>query len=260
MTPQEIERGMAQRPLISADEAQRIVDAARALRDPQTIESVLAELVPAPSGWPCRGKSCSAVLDRPGICAFCVASAERDEKRARVATQIRREIPGRFAWAKWGAPLLPQRVRGGIGMVAHAQEKLTGGGRVTLAGAAGTGRTSLACAWLREQIESGREQRDRFVAAHDLAAPSHVDGVTRFDLAISADALVIDDLGEELFAAPAGGGVAAQRIEIMSKLIRTRYDRDLDTVITTGRDAATIARLYGDGIARRVFESTVVRL
>ena len=131
--------------------------------------------------------------------------------------------------------------------------------RVVIIGAAGRGKTSLAVAHLADRIEAGVE-RARFIPARQLLADRHVGGVSWEALALSARLLVLDDLGAELTGAPAGGGLAAQRIEVVSRLLADRHDLDLGHVITTAHERPSIVALYGDGVARRVFDdATVIR-
>lgn len=229
-------------------------------------------LIPTAGAYRCGGVprgSCGVEIPFPGFCAPCVARAEQNERGGRIRAALRREIPERFAWARWGAAELAQRISGGARRCEAARKALSGG-RAVIVGGAGAGKTSLACAWLRERIELGIE-RARFCAAHDLSSPSYLEGVSRLDLALSAGPLVLDDLGEELAAAAPGSREMAQRIEAVMKLIRARHDQGLGMVVTTGREAEDreingrkipgIATLYGDGIARRVFEGAqVIRL
>lgn len=233
--------------------------------------SDFAAIIPPRGAYRCRGapnrSACPVVLEHPGVCPGCATELERSVFAVRIRASLRREIPERFAFARWGAPELASRVQGGAKRC-DAARRACASGRAVLLGGAGTGKTSLAAAWLRERIEAG-DERVRFVAAHDLTGPSYLEGVSRLDLAISAHRLVVDDLGEELASAPPGGGVFAQRVEAMVRLIRTRHDQGLPTVFTTGRELEDrvlpdgkripgIASLYGDGVARRVFESAAI--
>jgi hypothetical protein len=92
----------------------------------------------------------------------------------------------------------------------------------------------------------------RFVSALDLEGA--------LDLAREATSLVLDDLGEELMGAPLGGGLVAQRVAAVVRLVRARYDKKLGLVITTGHDLKGtpekpgLEDLYGDANMRRVFE------
>jgi hypothetical protein len=219
--------------------------------------SDLDELLPPPGAYPCRGR-CGVIIPRPGVCSRCAGQLETDERSRAIRASLRREIPERFGWARWSAPELAQRVAGGARRVDDARRALVRPCALLLGGA-GSGKSSLACAWMREHIEAGVE-RVRFVPALELAGPSYIDGVSRLDLAVSASRLVLDDLGEELTGAM-GGNLAAQRIEAVVRLVRARHDQGLGLVVTTGRDQDWIARTYGDGIARRLFEGVApVRL
>ena len=206
----------------------------------------------------CTG-GCGRTVVRPGCCPDCGAVREEGARRARIRARIAREIPERFRWATLDHPLLGERITGAEGKACRLRA-VEPRSRVVLLGEAGSGKTTLACAWLRACIEADPAARHRYIAAHDLAAPGYVEGVSRLELALSAEALVLDDLGAELAGAGAGTGVAAQRIEAVVRLVRVRADRDLGMVVTTTHDAQGIAGIYGDGVARRLFEgATVVR-
>ncbi len=112
-------------------------------------------------------------------------------------------------------------------------------------------------AHLAARIEAGVD-RARFVAVRNLLAGSYLEGVSWYELALSAGLLVLDDLGAELAGAPAGGGLAAQRIEVVSRLVCERHDRSRGHVVTTAHDREQIAEMYGDGVARRIFEGAAV--
>ncbi len=214
-------------------------------------------IIPAPGAYPCINPRCSSVVERPGICDPCGDARAKAAEAKRIAERVRREIPLELQWSTWSNPELAERC---VTNVARAREAIEARGSAVIIGAAGLGKTSLAVAWLRERLEAG-EERARFVEAYNLAEPSYIEGLSRLDLALCASSLVLDDLGKELAGAPSDSGVAAQRVAIVHKIIRARHSQGLKTVVTTGYDQAGIARIYGDDIARRLFErAAVVRL
>lgn len=224
-----------------------------------------------------RCARCGSAVSHPGICDACGKALADEQRAAAAAEALRREMPPRFMWASWeasdlSARILASRVRGGAAKVTAARELFGRRARVVLVGEAGAGKSSLAAAWLRDRIEAGLGAR--WVSAVDLATEEAPEGgATPFQRALSAPLLVLDDLGAELHGAPKGSGVLAQRIEAAGRVLHRRHDRDLPTVITTAIGAelvtsapvrelqAAMAEVYGDGIARRVYEGAgVVRL
>lgn len=173
-----------------------------------------------------------------------------------------RRIPSGFAWARWGCPELAERVHGGARKVRAAREVLEQEHRVVLAGPAGCGKTALACAHLAGRILAGAH-RAAFVAERHLLEQYYRDArpMAWIDLATTAAPLVLDDLGSILAGAPKGSGLAAQRIDVVCRLLQDRYDQGLGQVVTTALSEDETASIYGDGVARRVFEGAcVVRL
>lgn len=259
-----------------------------------TLASALAGIVPEAGSYPCRGRQalvdagageptfagpkgevlprCPSRVELPGLCEACAVAVERQTRQTRIADVVRREIPRSFRWSRWDAPELVERTRRPVEQLKRIEAAFGDHGRGIFVGHAGSGKTSLACAWLRGVIGAWGNPKDariflaarpRFVAAKDLAAPSYLEGVAWIDLALSASALVLDDLGAELDGAAHDSGLAAQRRALVDRLIRSRHDRGLGTVVTTaigtvGDHAKELARVYGDGIARRLLERAVV--
>lgn len=211
-------------------------------------------------------KTESQIVPRPNI----VDPPESSEDRTRnVRRTMKREIPPHFTWARWDAPELQSRVQLTSSKLADVRVALAArsgrADRVVIIGGAGNGKTSLACAYLADRIERGSAQ-PRFVAARNLLAARGYPGANGIEpqsvpwtsLAIAANPFVLDDLGAELTGAPAGGGLAAQRIEVVCRVLADRHDLDLGHVITTAHEREKIAAWYGDGVARRVFEGALV--
>ncbi len=69
---------------------------------------------------------------------------------------------------------------------------------------------------------------------------------------------MLDDLGAELAGAAPEAGIAAMRREATLRVLHERYDQQLPHVITTPHTKNRLADLYGDNIARRVYEGAAV--
>lgn len=211
-------------------------------------------------------KTESRVVPRPN---FTDRPESPADKVLAIRRTLKREIPARFAWARWEAPELRERVQLASAKLDEVKHKLNArsgrADRVVIIGGAGKGKTSLAAAFLAGRIEQGAAQ-PRFVAARNLLSARAYPGANGIEpqsvpwasLAIAANPLVLDDLGAELTGAPAGGGLAAQRIEVVCRVLADRHDLDLGHVITTAHEREKIADWYGDGVARRVFEGALV--
>jgi hypothetical protein len=224
--------------------------------------------IPQPGRYRCNTR-CGAALDLPGVCEEC---ARREAARA-VEVRVRawlRTVPERQRDVSW-AELPKLRSDTGRGRIRLRPGDTLGGIRAQLAevqrgaiiGAAGSGKTTLAVAWLRGELERDPGARVRFVSSADLLRPEvgEEGGPHPLALALSADVLVLDDLGAELEGAQRGSGLLAQRVGPASRVVAERYERGRRTVVTTGFEPTEIAGLYGDRVARRVFEAAaVVRL
>jgi hypothetical protein len=220
--------------------------------------------IPRPARPTCSG--CAALWDAGRVhpCGDCAARALVPPEPEELRRRIRRAVPELFRDAVWTNPRLHERVSGGRQRVASARHALATAQRVVIVGPAGAGKSTLAAAHVQERLAAGVE-RARFFSAPDLARAETPDGgPTPMALALSADVLVLDDIGAELEGAPAKGGLAAQRIGPAMRLIGDRYDRRRGWVITTGFEQAELANFYGDRIARRLFEgiegTAVIRL
>lgn len=220
---------------------------------------------------------CGAAVEHPGICAGCAHLVAEAELREASGVAIEREIPERFRWARWDAPELAQRVAGGAAKVASARAALASGAPVVvLVGPGRKGKSSIAAAWLRGGLGAGHLGA-RWVAARHLGDEQAPEGRgLPYDRALSAEELVLDDMGAELAGAPKESGLIAQRAEPAIRLISERYDRGVNGrfVVTTpigaevpessGQGAAlrrAMAAVYGDGVAGRIYEhAAVVRI
>jgi hypothetical protein len=204
--------------------------------------------------WKCSEADCDgvSVFVGGGPCDPCSVRLTREK---RLADWLDR-LPPRFTWGL-AEPRLAQLV--GVEVVAQART-LFGAERIVFAGAAGSGKTSLAVALLRELYESAvkpdakpalvrRAEGAMFASAYDLskARARHPLGhgeAPLIDAALRATTLVIDDLGSE-------------RDGYQSAVTEVLYERHAEcrtTWVTTWLDAAKARERYGDGIARRIFE------
>lgn len=135
---------------------------------------------------------------------------------------------------------------------------------VLLVGGAGAGKTTLGCAMLRKIIdattfEGGGKQwwsfGVKFAGAFFLAKArlEHALGHDEAPLvkeALKASVLLIDDLGIE-----------KKRETVVAEVIYEREQLRKPMIITTSISPETAAMLYGDGVARRLFEeSKVIRM
>jgi DNA replication protein DnaC len=140
----------------------------------------------------------------------------------------------------------------------------------TIKGAAGSGKSTLAAAMLVYSAECLRglfdPAADEDLVAYRLARAERCEYVSAFTLArarlqtgagageafavatcMGASVLLIDDLGAE----PTQNATVAE-------VIHYRADNAMPTIVTTWMSAADIARVYGDGVARRLHEDTPV--
>lgn len=134
-------------------------------------------------------------------------------------------------------------------------------------GPSGSGKSTLACATARAWIDTRvRTENDRppailFALAQDIAVASryHKLGKGRPELitsAIRAELLILDELGDKF---------ENGQWDDLSKVVFTRYQRARPTWLTTWLPARTrepggksVANIYGDGFARRLFERSAV--
>lgn len=183
----------------------------------------------------------------------CEPCTKGDEDAARVDDAIARaqaSIPALYRWSHFTAPELRVRVSPPEA-IATARALFTRT-RITIVGQAGSGKTSLAVAILRERSKEAR-MPGIFVHAYRLgvARIQHKPGqgeAPSVEEAMHAKVALIDDIGNERPTAN----------NAVPDVIFERHSERMPTIVTTGFDAEGIAKLYGDGIARRVFEGAAV--
>lgn len=203
----------------------------------------LIDFGPEPSWLTC---ACGVLTTRTP-CWTCsrrndAANAARREKASAEAS-----IPSRFRWAQLGAPELQARVKTPHDVRVLAS-RLLGADRALLVGGSGAGKTSLACACLRERLDGGR-----FVSALRLGVARAQAGLgggeaATVEQAIAAPLLVIDDVGQE----------AKIATNAVRDVVFARHDEERPTWATTGLTVRMLAELYGDGFARRLSDGAVV--
>lgn len=183
------------------------------------------------------------------------AQAERDEDDLR-------GIPQRYRWARVASPELGRRVQvvpcRWYESAEACARRLVASDVIAalLVGPAGSGKTSLAAAAMREVKGSF------FVKAEALerARIEHRAGDGDAPLVLRAKRaplLVIDDLGQDKPSA----------ISAVEAVILARHDAELRTWVTTGLDAGSAAGTfpvlegrYGAGVVRRLTERGVARV
>ncbi len=182
-------------------------------------------------------------------CAEC--AAKRDAQRC--LERGMRSVPAAYAWAALDAPELSKRVTGRPG-VKDAPEAVLGAARVVFVGGAGMGKTSLAVALYRYALPKVRGS-GLFVGAFRLAEARAKQRLGEesplLAAATSVRILLLDDVGNE----------PKTEMSSLAGVVFERHDEERPTWITTAFSPDELARRYGDGFARRVFErALIVRL
>lgn len=200
------------------------------------------------------------------ICDTCLI-VHRAELRDRTLATARATIPEKFRSASFHSLELQQWVRASKAAIRGAYNALKLPiPIITVVGAPGSGKTTLACAMLREVIDQAgklecdeatleRGKRARFYEAYDLsvARKEHrLGGGEPIDLADAklASVLVVDELGRD-----------DRSTSDVWKIIHDREAERLLTIVTTWMSQGEIAAAYDGGIARRLFENaTLIQL
>lgn len=204
--------------------------------------------------------ACGTEVNYPGPCKPCFEAVQKRDLH-HAFDSAARTIPARkYAEARFGMPELQARVKSTSAvdtccrMVREVEKPWT---CVTLCGATGCGKTTLALAMLWEVIALARagvlSERARgamFVEAKVIAG----DVSEQRREAIRAPFLVLDDLGQETDGALPGSVTYAETVGPMRDFLEARLYGDFDTVITTGFGAQELKDMYGENIQRRMFD------
>lgn len=197
-------------------------------------------------------------LQAEPVCEVCLPTRRRETRLMLMAPAFA-SIPEGFAWARLDAPTLAQRVARPEFIAALTDALDLSGLRALFVGRPGSGKTSLAVAYLRSWLltladreatpaELREARAARFVATYDLAAATRetkLGGTPALVAeALGASVLVLDELGAE----PADGYAVVYRI------LHERHARNLTTLATTGQTMADLTKCYGTGIGRRLTE------
>lgn len=188
---------------------------------------------------------CSACGAKVAATRLEVERADAQRRHDVARKRARATIPKNYAWARFDAPELAQRVRPEV----VRAKPLVGVDRIVFIGAAGTGKTSLACALLDLYIQE-RSADAMFVHAYELgrvrAAHKLGEGADAplVEAAQCVGLLLLDDVGQE----------RRTELNAVPDVIFERHAEQRPTWITTGLTREQIAERYGDGIARRIFE------
>lgn len=155
-----------------------------------------------------------------------------------------RAIPNEFAWARLGCSELAKRVRLAPSRSFESTVKtILAAKNVTLVGQAGSGKTSLLVACLREVLPGGL-----FVTSDELAHAGIRSKAGAGEPQLIRDAcrvgtLLIDEVK---------GAHAAPHYSLTA-VIEHRWNHDMPTWITTGMQRNALVEAFGEGIDRRLF-------
>jgi len=198
--------------------------------------------------WKCTG--CKQAIEHPGICDPCADAYERKAEDTHL-TSCLESIPHRFRWASFASELLAQRAR----RVEEAREcvrrLICGGHMVVLSGGAGRGKTSVACAILREiaGAKSRVSWRCRFVEAIELGTSRRDGSLGEIPDAVrvgkGASVLLLDDVGQEAHAEP------------IREVLHYRHNRNMPTIVTTFMVDTQLRGRYDGGTERRLLDGAM---
>jgi DNA replication protein DnaC len=173
--------------------------------------------------------------------------------RQDAGARLLRTVPPAYRWARFDAPEMAARVGSALG---RARERaLWRQPRIVFTGRAGTGKTSLAVACLRQWVDE-RAAPAVFAHAYALATarlqhPAGHGEPEVVERAMTAPLTLLDDLGSERDSA----GSAAPEV------VFVRHAENRPLWVTTGLTRPQLVARYGEGIVRRLFErATIVSL
>lgn len=207
-----------------------------------------------PAAGPCL--ACGGSIDltdaetygtpRRRTCRPCLRARSEERRRRELAATI----PPRYDWAALGVHELGMRVKGGVPGADRVEEILRAE-RVVFVGKAGSGKTSLAVALLREAARRGAEAM--FVSAYRLATArarhrlGHGEPAL-IEAALAAGVLLVDDVGNE----------RNTELSDVRATIFERHDFERTIWVTTAMSSAELSTMYGGGFVRRLTERAIV--
>lgn len=203
---------------------------------------------------------CGTSIEHFGVCDSCADKFEAtridDIRREAIAT-----IPQSFRWATFGNEDIHRRVSGNCIAAGHRLLPVlrhAGVPFVVLYGPAGSGKTTLACAIMRQLLDdppllrTSVGLRSRFQCALALSiarCDSHLGSTPHeVDASLRASLLVLDDLGQE----------DASKRCALREVIHGRFNAGKPTIVTTWMNPATLPEVYGEGTSRRLTERAAV--
>jgi DNA replication protein DnaC len=209
-----------------------------------------------------RCERCGREIDRAGwACDDCL-HAHVATLRAQKLAAARASVPEKHRSARFGTPELARYVNAPQAVLERARALLDRP-VILIHGAAGTGKTTLACALLQHVIEAGADTRcsgdvfdrardARFVEAYELSMARAAHRLGQDDppavaAAMRASVLVLDELGRE-----------DTRNRDVESVIHRRHRENRTTIITTWLSIDDIRTRYDEGIYRRLCEGSVV--
>jgi DNA replication protein DnaC len=159
---------------------------------------------------------------------------------------LERSVPEVYKWARFDAPELAQRVGSAA---ARAQgEGIWKQPKLVFTGAAGTGKTSLAVACLRQwAVQSGKTAMFIHAYALGIARLQHAAGHGEPEIverAMRCPMVLVYDVGSEREMAG----------NALPDVIFVRHAEDRPLWVTTGLTRAQLVARYGTGIVRRLLE------
>ena len=197
----------------------------------------------------CAGGCGSKMLREGSWCSACDDRRRAEDERRQRDGATTHTIPTRYRWCRFDAPELVQRVRDAAAI--ERAKAAVDAERVAFLGAAGIGKTVLGTCLLRAMASklgtSGRFT-DAYVLNLARAHASLGEEAAPVENALHADVLLLDDLGAEKACAQSAIG----------DVLHARHAAMRRTIVTTGFSVDGIRAKYGDGVARRVFESATV--
>lgn len=192
--------------------------------------------------------ACACGVEIPWPSSICEPCAAKRAYRRRVDA-VMRSVPQAFQWCRFGEPDLAKRVANGTAI--RQARALRDAHRVVFVGAAGTGKTCLAVAMMRDRAETSRDTSCTFVGSWQLGtarARAEDSEPHMVNKALRTDLLLLDDLGSER-------NIPSNPIP---DVLFERHAQDKATWITTWMQPEDVRQRYGDGIARRVFERAAI--